>query len=445
MNAVLNNAKKIRNKLLYFIDTELRKNIKKNNILLIDSKTPEELNEKYQKFSDYCIDLIETYNGNQINYIISNNFFHVTVTYTSSNNDGKIYVENKNFDRVTSNNIAVGQYLNKKNSKLKSSYEPDVLRFNLNQKNYIDNKKRTIGDKKFTKKRRTLCSSIEMPNKAIIMMNENNIDSAHNQKILPRLDDDNKINNNETICTKKRILKSDYYENKLKKYCSNLILLKKKKNRKKFREKDPTSPKKNYPKKYKKNFTLKPNSNQRLGTPNPKKSKDRTEQTKQIVSIKSQHKNHKQKNKDKAPYLTRIIKKKSTYKRIRALSIKDNNIFLDERIFLKKNNSPKKQHFANYNKELTNQKLSRKEKDKNSNEKNEIKKIISGGIKSKRKIFAGKASLKKSNNNFPDTNKFNIVGNPPPVRKPLYKRSNTLNKVHNIFHFKGNELKSKEY
>ena len=39
MNAVLNNAKKIRNKLLYFIDTELRKNIKKNNILLIDSKT----------------------------------------------------------------------------------------------------------------------------------------------------------------------------------------------------------------------------------------------------------------------------------------------------------------------------------------------------------------------------------------------------------------------
>ena len=251
-----------------------------------------------------------------------------------------------------------------------------------------------------------------MPNKAIIMMNENNIDSAHNQKILPRLDDDNKINNNETICTKKRILKSDYYENKLKKYCSNLILLKKKKNRKKFREKDPTSPKKNYPKKYKKNFTLKPNSNQRLGTPNPKKSKDRTEQTKQIVSIKSQHKNHKQKNKDKAPYLTRIIKKKSTYKRIRALSIKDNNIFLDERIFLKKNNSPKKQHFANYNKELTNQKLSRKEKDKNSNEKNEIKKIISGGIKSKRKIFAGKASLKKSNNNFPDTNKFNKYFNP---------------------------------
>ena len=254
MNAVLNNAKKIRNKLLYFIDTELRKNIKKNNILLIDSKTPEELNEKYQKFSDYCIDLIETYNGNQINDI---NFFHVTVTYTSSNNDGKIYVENKNFDRVTSNNIAVGQYLNKNNSKLKSSYEPDKLRFNLNQKNYIDNKKRTIGDKKFSKKRRTLCSSIEMPNKAIIMMNENNIDSAHNQKILPRLDDDNKINNNETICTKKRILKSDYYENKLKKYCSNLILLKKKKNRKKFREKEPTSPKKNYPKKYKKKFHFK--------------------------------------------------------------------------------------------------------------------------------------------------------------------------------------------
>ena len=94
---------------------------------------------------------------------------------------------------MNSNDIAVGQYLNKNNSKLKSSYEPDILRFNLNQKNYIDNKKRTIGDKKFTKKRRTLCSSIEMPNKAIIMMNENNIDSAHNQKILPRLDNDNKM------------------------------------------------------------------------------------------------------------------------------------------------------------------------------------------------------------------------------------------------------------
>ena len=55
--------------------------------------------------------------------------------------------------------------------------------------------------------------------------NENNSDNPNNKKTM---DIENKMNNkerNETVCAnKKRKLKVNYYENKLKKYCSNLII-----------------------------------------------------------------------------------------------------------------------------------------------------------------------------------------------------------------------------
>ena len=55
MNEILNTAKKIRKVLLYFIDTELKKNNKKNNNVLIDSKSSTELSKQYQQFSDLLI------------------------------------------------------------------------------------------------------------------------------------------------------------------------------------------------------------------------------------------------------------------------------------------------------------------------------------------------------------------------------------------------------
>ena len=56
-----------------------------------------------------------------------------------------------------------------------------------------------------------------------------------------KLENENKVNNNETVCAnKKRKLKVNYYENKLKKYCSNLIILKRKKISKK--QVEPKSP-----------------------------------------------------------------------------------------------------------------------------------------------------------------------------------------------------------
>ena len=469
MNLVLNNAKKIRKKLLFFIDTELRQNSKNNNIILIDSKTPKELNSKYQKYSDYCMEVIETYNSNQINDIISNNYFHVAVSYTSLNNKSQMFVENKNCDRVTSNNI-VGSYLKVNNLKLKSSFN-DNLSFNVNSKDYLGNKKKIVGGKKFSKRRRTLCSSIQIPKKAIINIDENNSDNTtnNNKQLISKLNTENKLNNhnekNETICAKKkRILKVDYYENKLKKYCSNLIILKKKKYHKKA-ERIPNSPKKI--KIWKKNHTLNP----KLETPNEiakksRESKEKPDSIRNHISVKSQKQKKQEKNQTQYQNLVKIPEHKGTHKRLRAQSIKDSDIFLKDlkdKNILKKYNSPKKQNFLNINNNNNNiiinsininnknnielsRKLSRKERAGDRiaaeiYEMKEMKKMVSGGIKNKRKLFAGKPSLKKSNNNF------NMVKNiitERPSRKPLYKRANTINRVKNIFHFKGNEIKIKE-
>ena len=85
---ILNTAKKIRKVLINFIDVELRKSIKKNNNVLIDSKSSEELSKKYKQFSDYKMEIIETYNGFQTNNAITsyNNFYRVVVSYSKINN-----------------------------------------------------------------------------------------------------------------------------------------------------------------------------------------------------------------------------------------------------------------------------------------------------------------------------------------------------------------------
>jgi hypothetical protein len=288
----------------------------------------------------------------------------------------------------------------------------------------------------------------------IIPFDENNSDGLNNKKNMNKLENENKVNNNETVCVnKKRKLKVNYYENKLKKYCSNLIILKRKKiSKKQVETKSP--PIKFKQKDLKKNFSLTKERNEQtlIETPNIKKSKDSKEktETKQINS-KTNHRKQVQKTKEK---LLKIPEKKSTHKRMRAQSIKDTNLLLKVvKNLHRRNASPKKlqkqlttqQHNDSKNKEIISQKIARKERDKNLEDVNEVKKMISGSIRSKRKIFAPeKTSIKWSNKAFQTGNKFNFGEHPRSIRRPLYKRANTINKVNNIFHFKGNELKFKE-
>ena len=447
MKDILKNAKKIRNILLYFIDTELKKNSKKNNNVLIDSKTSTELSKQYQQFSNYRMKITETYNGSQMNEV-NYNYFHVAVSYTQCNNNYHVTYSNKNFEKMSSNDI-VGKYIEEKKSKRILKYEIEKNSYNDLPKD--NDKKRIIGNKKFSQKRRTLYSSIVIPQKPIITIDENNSVDLNNEKKICNLDN-NKVNNIETICVnKKRKLKVNYYENKLKKYCSNLIILKRKKVSKKSIE--PKSPPIKFKQKdIKKNFTLtKYKMEETMETPILKKSKDSKEKTesKQFINSKSINKKQITKIKEK---LWKIPEKKYVHKRARAQSIKDTNLLLKLVNNLNKRNySPKKiqkqlttQENDSKNKEIISQKIARKERDKNLEDVNEVKKMISGNLKSKRKLFAPeKATLKWSNKAFQMTNN-NLGEQPRSVRRPMYKRAKTINKVPNIFHFKGNEIKFKE-
>jgi len=432
MTEFLKNAKNVRKKLLYFIDTEIRKNIEKNNILLIDSKSPKELTRNFQKFSDYRMNIIESYNGCQLNAINPINYFHVSITYSSFNNNYKIWYENENFDikNKEENNI-VGSYLEENKINYKKNYEREKIRFNDIPKN---NKKKMIGNKKFSQRRKTLYSSVDIPKNSIMIMDGNNSDIfENNKKYIDKLDD-NKINNNdknETFCAhKKRRLKINYYENKLKKYCSNFIILKKRKLK---------SPKK----RIKKNNTLKQenvNINP-IDFPNLKENKDITE-TKFPISIKSQHK-QKIKGREK---LNKISEKKNINGRERALTIKDTNNYLNVvKNYTKRIPSPRKNTIVLHDSKPkeTSQKTARKEREKNFEDVSEVRKMISGGIKSKRKIFAEKATIKCNNKIF-QKDKINTAEQAKAPKRTIYKRANTLNKVNNLFHFKGNEIKFKE-
>ena len=118
----------------------------------------------------------------------------------------------------------------------------------------------------------------------------------------------------------------------------------------------------------------------------------------------------------------------------------------------KKFNSPKKvnhQLTANNtdskHKEIISQRLTRKDRDKNFEEINEVRKMISNGVKNKRKIFAERATIKPNSNMNKVSQIENKNNNLEPQayanKKRHYKRANTLNKMQYIFHFKGSENK----
>ena len=230
-------AKKIRNKLIYYSYLDLKKKLIKKNCLLINSMTPNELNDKYQKCSDYCVEKIETYTSSQNNNgIDNNNYFHVSVTYCSLNNNYHMLVDNKNVDQYIGQNNIIGKYY--KGNTLQIRTTTDKLKYNI----YLnENKleKKIIGENKFKKKHRSIASSLEVNKKINFIDNENinevnGLKSINNAQNIKKLIND-KINNEkiQTNCGNKiRKTNSQKILNKhmlkLKNYCANLIKIEKK-------------------------------------------------------------------------------------------------------------------------------------------------------------------------------------------------------------------------
>ena len=153
---------------------------------------------------------------------------------------------------------------------------------------------------------------------------------------------------------------------------------------------------------FKKNNTLNKNEQHIIETPNVIKIKDSKDKTEpKAPNSLTQHKKKDQKS--KVNKLFKIQEKKPGHKRARAQSIKNTHHFLKAmKSFHKKNDkniSPKKMQKQlvtqndSKNKEMISQKIARKERGKNP-EDIDVKKIISGNVRSKRKMLGEKATVK---------------------------------------------------
>ena len=264
-------SKKIRNKLIYYTYTELKRNSKQNHYLLINSMTPNMLSEKYQKCSDYCVEKTEEYSNNDTNNgINNNNYFHVSVTYCSAGNNCHMLVDNKNIDQYIGQINIVGKYYKGNNIQIRTT--TDKFKYNICMKeNQNKLEKKVIGQKKFNKHNRSICSSLDITKNIYIKDIENNndlndindlndnignlnsnFDEPYKKKLI------NEHINNEKIQTNcgNKIRKSNtqrainLYMLKLKNYCSTLKLIKRKANRKNTMEpritKEPQSPKRKF-------------------------------------------------------------------------------------------------------------------------------------------------------------------------------------------------------
>jgi hypothetical protein len=258
-------SKKIRNQLIYYTYTELKKNSKKNHYLLINSMTPNMLSEKYQKCSDYCVEKIEEYSNNATNNgINNNNYFHVSVTYCSVSNNYHMLVDNKNIDQYLGQNNIVGKYYKGNNIQIRTTTDKYKYNICMNE-NQNKLEKKVIGQKKFKKQNRSVSSSLDVTKNIYIKDIENindindqinnlnsNFDEPYHKKLINQQINNEKM---QTNCGNK-IHKSNtqkainLYMLKLKNYCSTLKLIKRKANRKNTMEpritKEPQSPKRKF-------------------------------------------------------------------------------------------------------------------------------------------------------------------------------------------------------
>ena len=461
-------AKKIRNKLIYFIHTELKKKLKKAQNILINSMSFKELNDKYEKCSDYCVRKIETYSSSQMNNGIDyNNYYHVSVTYSSFNNNYHILIDDRNIDQMIGKNNIIGKYYKGNSVHIRTT--TDKLKCNIIKGN---NKfeKIIIGKKKFMSRRKTLKSSLEVTKNMSLNDNDNN-ENNDNNNFLNNLNSNhdnykkiinlNMNNDNKKIDTNfvRKVRKSknqnvvNIYTTKLKNYCASLKILKKKGNNlnqiKNLKINELPSPSINeVKKKYKRGYTIRSGKDkpqmhmpvfgmkginyERFKTDNQCEERNKVN-NESIRKLKSQVKiiiNQKQ-------------FKKTSHKKKRAQSIDKST---EKILFPKKISSPKKiinSVRVNNEKELNLlQKLNKKGKRKESNS---IRKYISGGIINKRKMF-NNVNFKYSNNvngGIAILNKFKNEAIPKkPVNKKL-KRANTG--INKMYKFKSNEIKLKEY
>ena len=461
-------AKKIRNKLIYFIHIELKKKLKDDHNLLINSMSSKELNDKYEKCSDYCVKKIETYSSSQMNNGIDyNNYYHVSVTYCSFNNNYHMLIDNRNIDQMIGKNNIIGKYYKGNSVHIRTT--TDKLKYNIIKD---DNKfeKIIIGKNKFMSKRKTLLSSLEVTKNISLNDNENNENNDNNNYLnnlnsnhdnykkiinLNMNNDNKKIDTN--FARKGRKSKNqnvvNIYTMKLKNYCASLKILKKKVSNfnqiKNQTINDLPSPSINEVKKrYKRGYTI-------------RSGKDKLQMHMPMFALKgTQYERFKTENQcedqnkvnnesfRKLKSQVKIIEnqkqeKKTMRKKNRAQSIDKS---AEKNPFPKKISLPKKvinSVRANNDKELNLVlKINKKGKRKDSNS---IKKYISGGIVNKRKMF-NNVNFKYSNNVNGGIAILNKFKNEGVVKKPVnrnFKRANTG--INKIYKFKGNEIKLKEY
>jgi len=472
-----NIAKKIRNQLIYFIHLELMKKSKYHQNILINSMTSKELNDKYQKFSDFCVKKVETYNSSQLNNDISNNnYYHISITYCSVNNNYNMLLDNRSTKKMIETNNIIGKYykgnsVNIRTIASNTNYKINHYVHHNIDSNYIKNEnenesnleKIVIGNKKFLNHRKLILSSFQITKNILLNDNENenknflnNLNSNHNNNykklINSNINDNNfkKIETNFQHKLKKnnnqRLIR--LYTNKLKNYCSNLKILKKKiinhtKHTKltesssqgnKIVKKDTIGKEKN-----KNHVTILINKDCKDKDNNSQKNKANNQNKIQNQNIFINIKNHTKMSDKKNP--VKIIYKKNT-QRNRAQSI---DKIVEKSISIKKITSPTKQiNFVDLNNEKLAFSLLYKnyKKNKGYRDSNSINKNISSGIIRKTKFFNQNNNLKSNNNinnnnnDIPSNNiKLNSVNTKKPINKKI-KRANTG--INRLYLFKGN-------
>ena len=475
--AILNRkAKIIRNKLIYYIYAELKKKSKNNHhYLMINSMTPKELNNKYQKCSDYCVETTETYSSSEMNYgIENNNYFHLSLTYCSLNNNYHMIIDNRNIDQMIGENNIVGKYYKGNSIHIKSTMTKRY--YNIINKKDIELEKMAIGDKKFKRKKRVTCSSLNIKKNFLFNDNDNNhhqinLNSNYNNHYnnLINIYTNNVINKkNQTNANKPRKKNQNLYMTKLKKYCSTLKIMKKReknetnnfhklKNHKQLELVSPSISERKKNLKKDKNYYLKSEKDQPKGYGHILTNRDNH----YIFQTENPNKNNfnsKLKSQTKITQnLFKIKEKKILHKKMRAQSIdvSEGKAPSTKKSSPKKNGSPRKNHSPKKimssvpeNKDIKFSTLMEKYNNKKS-KKNDviIKKFVSGGIDSKRKMFnANNVIFKSSNNNTDGINilsgyKSNAGNNKKTFNRKLFKRSHTLNRN---FKFRGSYIKSKE-
>ena len=461
------------------------------NQLLINSLTPTELSEKYQKCSDYCVEKTEEYSSSLMNNgIDNNNYFHVSVTYCSFNNNYHMLVDNKNVDQYIGKNNIVGKYYKGNSIQIRTTTDKYKYNIRLNE-NKLE--KKIIGEKKFIKHNRYTQSSLGVNKNICIMDKENNIEkneieehinnlnSNCNEGHYKKIINENINFNNEKVqtnCDNNKIRKSNtqkivnIYMSKLKNYCSKLTFAKKKINiknnleinkinepaspRKKLRDKNHFRSGKERPK-MEEPTPMMINSNVDMNFTKHFNSKLGLDNNKNIYSIHGKLKSQTKINQN----LFKLPVKRSFYKKGRPRSIDKN----EEKTISPKKPSPKKvniheinsgpgigtsRFFNVYSKISKKEKEKEKDKEKNNDESN-IKKNISGNkidiSSSKRKQNNIINNMNNKINNFnmynnnnnnekQTSNLFGANNNP----KKRFKKSLTINKM---YKFKAAEVLEK--